>query len=602
MTDERLSHIRNFSIIAHVDHGKSTLADRILELTGTIAPRDFKPQFLDRLEIERERGVTVKLQAVRIRHVASDGQEYYLNLIDTPGHVDFTYEVSRSLAACEGVLLVVDASQGIQAQTIANYYLAIENNLKIIPVINKIDLPTANIARVRDEIETILALEAHDAPAISAKEGVGMDQVMEAIVRHVPPPTDPGGPARALIFDSHYNTFRGVVAYVRMFSGVIRPGDKIQLMITGGRFDVAEVGFFAPDMTPADALRTGDVGYIIAGIKDLHDLHVGDTVTLAADPAPKPLPGYRPVQSMVYCAFFASESEDFENLRDALEKLALNDSALVYEPESSSVLGFGFRCGFLGLFHMEIIQERLEREHNVQLVATAPTVVYRLIFPGGEVREIKNPSDFPDDKKIDQVEEPFVRAHIITPTEFLSPVMDLVKEKRGEFAKMDYLTESRVRIETLMPLSEVIFDFFDRLKSCSRGYASLDYDFESYRPSDLVKLKILVGEKAVDSLSMIVHKEAAYHRGRRIVERLRKLIPRHMFEVPIQAAVGSRVISRETIPAVRKNVTAKCYGGDITRKRKLLEKQKEGKKRMKSVGSVEIPQEAFLSVLEIEKK
>ncbi len=594
--------IRNFSIIAHIDHGKSTLADRILQMTGAVEARDFRPQFLDRLDVERDRGVTVKLQAVRINYKAADGLDYVLNLIDTPGHVDFSYEVSRSLAACEGVLLVVDASQGIEAQTMAHFYLAKENGLVIIPVINKIDLPTADIPRVREEIQLILDLKDEDIIEVSAKEGVGTKELMEAIVRRVPPPKAEPGPTRALVFDSHYDTYRGSIAYARLFSGTIAKGDRILLMETGNDYEAMEVGVFTPEMHPVERLGEGEVGYIIAGIKNIHELQVGDTITLKNNPAPEPLPGYRRLQSMVYCGFFAAEAENYEDLRDALERLALNDAALIYEPESSTVLGFGFRCGFLGLFHMEIIQERLEREYNISLVATAPTVVYRLTLESGKVIEIKNPSEYPDRVRIPKVEEPYMRAKILSPDEYVGPLMELAKDKRGEFVSMDYISDKRVRIVYLLPLSEVIFDFFDKLKSCSRGYASLDYEFDSYRESDLIRLDILVGEKQVDSLSMIVHRDAAAYRGRRIAERLKKLIPRHLFEVPIQAAIGGRIIARETIPAVRKNVTAKCYGGDITRKRKLLEKQKEGKKRMKSVGSVEIPQEAFLSVLQVEKE
>ncbi len=602
MSNTPIEHIRNFSIIAHIDHGKSTLADRILQAVGAVEARDFRPQFLDRLDVERDRGVTVKLQAVRLSYTASDGITYALNLIDTPGHVDFSYEVSRSLAACEGVLLIVDASQGIEAQTMAHYYLAKEHDLVIIPVINKIDLPTADIARVREEIELVLDLSGDDIVEVSAKEGLGVGALMETIVRRIPPPTPMEGQTRALVFDSHYDTYRGAIAYARVYSGSIARDQRLQFIETGTVHDVTEVGVFTPEMQPVDSLGPGEVGYIVCGLKNIHDLHVGDTLTLASDPAPESLPGYRRLQSMVFCGFFAAESENYEDLRDALERLALNDAALIYEPESSSVLGFGFRCGFLGLFHMEIIQERLEREHNISLVATAPTVVYKIYLEGDKVLEIKNPSEYPDRVKVVKVEEPYMRAQIIMPDEYVGPVMELAKDKRGDFVSMDYISDKRVKIVYLMPLSEVIFDFFDKLKSCSRGYASLDYEFDSFRESDLVRLDILVGGKQVDSLSMIVHRESSQYRGRRIVEKLRKLIPRQMFEVPIQSAIGGRIIARETIPPVRKNVTAKCYGGDITRKRKLLEKQKEGKKRMKSVGNVEIPQEAFLSVLQIEKE
>jgi len=593
--------IRNFSIIAHVDHGKSTLADRILQLTGSIAERDFKPQYLDRLDVERERGVTVKMQAVRINYTADDGHNYVLNLIDTPGHVDFSYEVSRSLNACEGVLLVVDAAQGVEAQTMANYFLARDAGLFVIPVLNKVDLPTADPARVRDELELILDLESEHSLEVSAKEGIGIRGVLEAIVQRIPPPANLPPPTRALVFDSHYDTYLGVVAYVRVVSGYLEPGMPIMLMAEKSRFDIAEIGTFSPEMTPAKRLGPGEVGYLTAGIKDIKQLRVGDTITCRDDPAPERLPGYRPIKPMVYCAFFAAEAENYEDLRDALDKLALNDAALIYEAESSSVLGFGFRCGFLGLFHMEIIQERLEREHGISLVATAPTVVYRIHYSETDVREIKNPSDFPENRKVLKVEEPFVRASVITPEEYMGAVMELSQEKRGAFDSMDYISDQRVKLVYYIPLSEIIFDYFDKLKSCSRGYASLDYEYEGFRESDLVKLNVLVGGRAVDSLSMIVHRDQAYYRGKRIVEKLRKLIPRHMFDVPLQAAIGGRIIARETIPALKKNVTAKCYGGDITRKRKLWEKQKEGKRRMKNVGNVEIPQEAFLSVLEIKK-
>jgi GTP-binding protein LepA len=603
MEDVRVSRLRNFSIIAHIDHGKSTLADRILQMTHSVADRDFRPQYLDKLDVERERGVTVKLQAVRIKYVSeSDGQEYILNLIDTPGHVDFSYEVSRSLAACEGVLLVVDAAQGVEAQTVAHYFLAKEHGLAIIPVINKIDLPTANPDRAREEIEMVLGLDTATAIEVSAKEGTGVRELMEAIVKRVPPPSVKPGPTRALVFDSHYDTYRGAIAYARVFSGAIGAGDKILLMDTGWKYDVTEVGVFAPEMKPVGKLSAGEVGYVIANIKNISELRVGDTIARVSEPVDEPLPGYRRLQCMVYCGFFASEAENYEELRDALERLALNDASLEYQPESSSILGFGFRCGFLGLFHMEIVQERLEREYGINLVATAPTVIYRITLDGEKMIEIKNPSEYPDKVRIEKIEEPYVRATILAPEEFVGPVMELSKDKRGEYVSMEYITQKRVRLVYLVPLSEVIFDFFDKLKSCSRGYASLDYEFDSFRQSDLVRLDLLVGDRQVDSLSMIVHRDAAYYRGRKVAEKLKKLIPRHLFQVPIQAAIGGRIIARETIPAMGKNVTAKCYGGDITRKRKLLEKQKEGKKRMKNVGNVEIPQEAFLSVLQIEKE
>ncbi len=594
--------IRNFSIIAHVDHGKSTLADRVLEITGAVEAREFRPQYLDKLDVERERGVTVKLQAVRLNFRAADGNEYKLNLIDTPGHVDFSYEVSRSLAACEGVLLVVDAAQGVEAQTMAHYFLAIEHDLVVIPIINKIDLPTADPERIMEEIEMVLGLDSDNAVPVSAKEGTGVNEMLEAIVKYIPPPKIGSGPMRALIFDSHYDSYRGAIAYVRVCSGSIAPGDRVKMMYTNKTFEVTEVGWFAPDMTSIDRLHSGEVGYIIGSIKDIKSIQVGDTITHVETPATEPLPGYRRMNPMVYCGFFAADSEDYEDLRDAIEKLALNDSALVYEAESSAVLGFGFRCGFLGMFHMEIIQERLEREYNLQLVATAPTVVYKIYVSGNEVIEIKNPSEFPDHLKIEKVEEPFVKTTIITPEEYIGVIMEITKEKRGEYVEMDYISDKRVKLTYLMPLSEVIFDFFDKLKSNSRGYASLDYEMHSYRASDLIKLDILVNDKVVDSLSMIVHRAGAYYRGRKVVEKLRTLIPKHMFIIPLQAAIGGKIIARETISAMRKNVTAKCYGGDITRKRKLLEKQKEGKRRMKSVGNVDIPQEAFLSILQIEKE
>jgi len=607
MAQDRLDYVRNFSIVAHVDHGKSTLADRILEITGSIPERGFRPQFLDRLDVERERGVTVKLQAVRIEYRARDGKTYYLNLIDTPGHVDFSYEVSRSLAACDGVLLVVDAAQGVEAQTVANFLLAESQDLMVLPVINKIDLPTADVDGVRDEIELVLGIPGQDAVPVSAKDGKGVNEVLEAIVQFVPPPKVYPGPTRALVFDSHYDTYRGAISYVRVFSGEIGRGDRVRMLGRGGVYDVAEVGFFTPEMKETERIVAGDVGYVIAGIKNIKELQVVDTMAAADGKNVEPLPGYKRIKPMVFCGFFTADSDDYEDLRDALDRLMLNDSALVSEPESSAVLGFGFRCGFLGLFHMDIVQERLEREYGITLVATAPTVVYRVYLHGGgggegEMIEIKNPSEYPDRVKVDRIEEPYVKATILTPDEYLGSVMELVKDKRGEYVSMDYISEKRVKLAYLMPLSEVIFDFFDKLKSCSRGYASLDYEYHSYRESNLCKLDILVGEKTVDSLSMIVHRDDAYSRGRKIVRKLRELIPRHMFQVPLQAAIGGRVISRETIPAVKKNVTAKCYGGDVTRKKKLREKQKEGKKRMKNVGRVEIPQEAFLSVLKLEDK
>ncbi|MEW5945527.1 MAG: translation elongation factor 4 [bacterium] len=589
---------RNFGIIAHIDHGKSTLADRILEITGTIPKNELKPQHLDRLEVERERGVTVKMQAVQIDYTASDGELYHLNLIDTPGHVDFSYEVSRSLAACEGVLLLVDAVQGVEAQTIANYMLALSENLVIIPVINKIDLPAADISRVSEEMKEALDIHPGDILLASAKEGRGVCEVLDAVVSRIPPPSIEEGETRSIIFDSHYDTFRGVVAYVRVFSGALRKGDMITLMSSGRRYEISEIGVFKPEMSPRERLDSGDVGYLIAGIKEPGEVRIGDTVTLAEGPASKPLPGYKKLVPMVYAGYFPSEGESFENLRAALMKFGLNDPSLVFEHERSGIFGYGYRCGFLGLFHMEIVQERLEREYEVSIVATAPTVVYRVFLREDEYIEIKNPTEYPENRKLLKVQEPYVRLTVVAPVEFIGAVMELCREKRGEFRNTEYLSEKRVSLEYLLPLSEVIFDFFDRLKSCTRGYGSMNYEFASYLDSDLVKLKILVGGREADSLSLIVHRDEAYRRGRRIVERLRKAIPRHQFEVSVQAAVGSRVIARETIPPMRKNVTAKCYGGDVTRKRKLIEKQKAGKKRLKNVGNVRIPQEAFLAILD----
>ncbi|MDK2926498.1 MAG: GTP-binding protein LepA [Bacillota bacterium] len=600
MPQERTAHIRNFSIIAHIDHGKSTLADRILELTGTLSAREMTDQVLDQMDLERERGITIKLQPVRISYRAQDGQEYELNLIDTPGHVDFTYEVSRSLAACEGALLVVDATQGIEAQTLANTYLALEHNLTIIPVINKIDLPSADPERVRRELADVLGLDPAEAILCSAKTGEGVPEVLEAVVARIPPPAGASdAPLAALIFDSKFDSYRGVIAYVRVMQGSIRRGQKIRLLATGKEYEVGEVGVFRPAFTPVDMLGPGEVGYLSAGIKIIQDARVGDTITAAARPVAKPLPGYRRLRPMVYCGIYPQETNDYDALREALEKLQLNDAALVFEPEKSVALGFGFRCGFLGLLHMEIVEERLEREFGVQLIATAPNVVYEVTKTDGEVLAVESPAKLPPPTEIASLAEPYVRATIIVPSDFVGAVMELAQEKRGTYHNMEYLDQTRVLLTYDLPLSEIIFDFFDLLKSRTRGYASLDYDYLGHRPSDLVKLDILINGEPVDALSLIVHRERAQAQGRRLVEKLRSLIPRQLFEVPIQAAIGGRVIARETVRALRKDVLAKCYGGDVTRKRKLLEKQKEGKRRMKQVGSVEIPQEAFMAVLKV---
>jgi len=593
--------LRNFCIIAHIDHGKSTLADRLLELTGTVDPRRMTDQILDSMDLERERGITIKMQAVRLVYRRPNGEEYILNLIDTPGHVDFSYEVSRSLAACEGALLVIDASQGIEAQTLANLYLALEHDLEIIPVINKIDLPNADPHKVIRELEESVGLDASGALLVSAKTGQGVDQVLEAIVERIPPPKgDPEAPLRALVFDSHFDSYRGVVAYIRVKDGTLRRGDVIRLMQTGRDFEVTELAVFHPELVPVESLSAGEVGAVMASMKDVTDCRVGDTVTLASRPAEKPLPGYEPAKPMVFCGLYPVDSEAFEDLRSALAKLQLNDAALVYEPETSAALGFGFRCGFLGLLHMEIIQERLEREFGLDLVTTAPSVVYRVVDRQGRIQEIRNPEELPDPSRIAEIQEPFVLATILTPEEYIGPIMELCQERRGEFITMEYLGPERARLEYRLPLAEILMEFFDRLKSKSRGYASLDYRFEGYRTSDLVKLEVLISGKPVDALSAIVHREKAYERGRQLTQKLKELIPRQLFEVPIQAAIGGRIIARETVKALRKDVLAKCYGGDVTRKRKLLEKQKEGKRRMKQLGNVEVPQEAFMAVLRID--
>ncbi|EGL82307.1 GTP-binding protein lepA [Caldalkalibacillus thermarum TA2.A1] len=599
---QRQQRIRNFSIIAHIDHGKSTLADRILEKTGALTERELKEQYLDQMDLERERGITIKLNAVRLNYTAKNGEEYIFHLIDTPGHVDFTYEVSRSLAACEGALLVVDAAQGIEAQTLANVYLALDNDLEILPVINKIDLPSAEPERVKQEIEEVIGLDASEAVLASAKEGIGIDEILEQIVEKVPPPSgDPEAPLKALIFDSLYDPYRGVITYIRVVDGVLRPGMKVKLMATGKVFEVTEVGTFCPHPTRVDELTVGDVGFMAASIKSVGDTRVGDTITDADNPATEPLPGYRKVNPMVFCGMYPVDSADYNALRDALEKLQLNDASLQWEPESSQALGFGFRCGFLGLLHMEIIQERIEREFKIPLITTAPNVIYKVYKTNGEEVRIDNPSLMPERQKIDRIEEPYVKATIMVPNDYVGAVMELCQRKRGIFKNMQYMDEKRVNIEYEMPLAEIVYDFFDQLKSSTKGYASFDYELCGYKPSDLVKMDILINGERVDALSVIVHRDQAYHRGKALAEKLKELIPRQMFEIPIQAAIGHKIIARETIRALRKNVLAKCYGGDVTRKRKLLEKQKEGKKRMKAVGNVEIPQEAFMAVLQMDQ-
>lgn len=595
------SQIRNFSIIAHIDHGKSTLADRLIEMTGTLSSRDMEQQVLDNMALEKERGITIKAQSVRINYKAKDGQEYILNLIDTPGHVDFTYEVSRSLAACEGALLVVDAAQGIEAQTLANVYLALENDLEIIPVINKIDLPSADPDRVKAEIENVIGIDASDAILVSAKTGFGMEDVLEAIVQKVPSPKgDEKPPLKALVYDSFFDPYKGVVLYMRIMQGQIKKGMKILLMGTNKVHEVTEVGVFRPYMETVNKLFAGEVGYFAASIKNVRDVQVGDTVTDAENPAPEMLPGYRKATPMVFCGLYPVDTAEYENLREALERLQLNDASLIFEPETSLALGFGFRCGFLGLLHMDVIKERLEREYNLTLLTTAPNVIYYVYKTNGEMLKVDNPAALPDPTTIDRIEEPYVKATIIVPKDFVGAVMELSQEKRGDYINMTYLDTTRVMLQYEIPLSEIIYDYFDRLKSSTKGYASLDYELSNYKPSNLVKLDILLNGEPVDALSAIVHRDKAQNRGRQLAEKLKDLIPRHMFEIPVQAAIGNKVIARETVRAMRKDVLAKCYGGDISRKRKLLEKQKEGKKKMKQVGSVELPQEAFMAILKMD--
>ncbi|ETI67150.1 translation elongation factor 4 [Neobacillus vireti] len=598
---KRQAKIRNFSIIAHIDHGKSTLADRILEKTNALTSREMKAQLLDSMDLERERGITIKLNAVQLKYKANDGEDYIFHLIDTPGHVDFTYEVSRSLAACEGAILVVDAAQGIEAQTLANVYLALDNDLEILPVINKIDLPSADPERVRNEIEEVIGLDASEAVLASAKAGIGIEDILEQVVKSVPAPTgDPDAPLKALIFDSLYDAYRGVVAYIRVVDGTVKVGDKIKMMATGKEFEVNEVGVFSPKATMLDELTVGDVGFLTASIKNVGDTRVGDTITNAKNGTTEPLPGYRKLNPMVYCGLYPIDTARFNDLREALEKLQLNDSALQFEPETSQALGFGFRCGFLGLLHMEIIQERIEREFKIDLITTAPSVIYHVHMTDGSELKVDNPSNLPDPQKIDRVEEPYVKATMMAPNDYVGAIMELCQLKRGIFIDMQYQGENRVSIIYEIPLAEIVYDFFDQLKSSTRGYASFDYELIGYKPSKLVKMDILLNTEKVDALSFIVHNDFAYERGKIIVEKLKDLIPRQQFEVPIQAAIGQKIVARSTIKAMRKNVLAKCYGGDISRKRKLLEKQKEGKKRMKQVGSVEVPQEAFMAVLKMD--
>lgn len=603
--DERLARqkkIRNFSIIAHIDHGKSTLADRILEKTQTVTSREMQNQLLDSMDLERERGITIKLNAIQLTYNAKDGEEYIFHLIDTPGHVDFTYEVSRSLAACEGAILVVDAAQGIEAQTLANVYLALDNDLEILPVINKIDLPAADPERVRGEVEDVIGLDASEAVLASAKAGIGIEEILEQIVEKVPAPTgDPNAPLKALIFDSLFDPYRGVIVYIRIIDGTVKPGDKIKMMSSGKEFDVVETGVFTPKTTQRSELTVGDVGFLTASMKNVGDSSVGDTITLADNPATAALAGYKKMNPMVFCGLYPIDNTKYVDLRDALEKLQLNDSALEFEPETSQALGFGYRCGFLGLLHMEIIQERIEREFNIDLITTAPSVIYDVKLTNGEILKVDNPSMMPESQKVDKIEEPYVKASIMVPEEYVGSVMELCQRKRGNFVTMDFLSKARVNIIYEIPLSEIVYDFFDALKSSTKGYASFDYDLIGYKESKLVKMDILLNSEKVDALSFIVHSDFSYERGKLIVEKLKALIPRQQFEVPVQAAVGQKIVARSTIKSIGKNVLAKCYGGDISRKRKLLDKQKQGKKRMKQVGSVEVPQEAFMAVLKMDE-
>ncbi|HIK39851.1 translation elongation factor 4 [Thermoleptolyngbya sp. M55_K2018_002] len=601
MTDVPVSNIRNFSIIAHIDHGKSTLADRLLQTTGTVSNREMKEQFLDNMELERERGITIKLQAARMNYRGEDGQDYVLNLIDTPGHVDFSYEVSRSLAACEGALLVVDASQGVEAQTLANVYLALEHNLEIIPVLNKIDLPGAEPDRVKGEIEEIIGLDCSSAILASAKEGIGISEILESIVHLVPPPQDTvQEPLRALIFDSYYDSYRGVIVYFRVMDGTLKKGDRIRLMASRKEYQIDELGVLSPNQIQVDELHAGEVGYLSAAIKAVADARVGDTITLATAPAKEPLPGYTEAKPMVFCGLFPTDADEFEDLREALEKLRLNDAALQYEPETSSAMGFGFRCGFLGLLHMEIVQERLEREYDLDLITTAPSVIYKVRLLDGSEVYIDNPSHLPDPQKREAIEEPYVQVDMITPEEFVGPLMELSQSRRGVFKDMKYLTQGRTTLTYELPLAEVVTDFFDQMKSRSRGYASMEYHLIGYRENPLVKLDILINGDPVDPLATIVHRDKAYYVGKALVEKLKELIPRHQFKIPLQAAIGSRVVASEHIPALRKDVLAKCYGGDISRKKKLLQKQAKGKKRLKAIGTVDVPQEAFMAVLKLQ--